>query len=148
MGVADFVTLAVHEHLPTFDRCRAICPRIDSQRAIIAVEIAGVSVAFLVAMVVALLFFTAHLHALFLLEGQVQLLQAETRVFVIDAAYGTAVTASGVWVMDVAVLAGPLARAVAKVIARFVDASRFRMFAWIAEALVHGIDFAVDARET
>lgn len=52
--VALLIALAVHEDAPALWRC-AIGPRIDAQRAIVAIEIAGVRVALLVAHPVALL---------------------------------------------------------------------------------------------
>jgi len=38
--VALHVTFTVHEHLPAADGCRAVAPRIDTQRTVIAIKIA------------------------------------------------------------------------------------------------------------
>lgn len=141
--VAYLVANPVHKDIPAVDRRRTVTPWINTERTIIAVEVASVSIALLVTMMIAGFLAATVLHALLALVFQVEIVGVCDLGHVNVGPAEHAATISRV--VDLAVLAGPLGWAVARVIANQVFADRVRLLAGIARALVSRVYLAVRA---
>lgn len=139
--VANLVANVVHENVPTVDRSSAITPRINTQGTVISVEVASVSVTFLVTMVVTRLLFASVLNAFFSLQFQIKIVRVHG--FRDVRARTAKDTSSVVRIVNFAVLTGPLGWAIASVIAKKVFANGIGLLARITGAFVSGVYLAV-----
>lgn len=139
--IADLVAHAIHEHVPAVDRRGTVAPRIDAERTIVAVEIAGIPIALLVAVMIAGFLAAAIFDALLALTFQVKVIGIRDfgYVNVRSAEYAATI----ILVIDLAVLAGPLGRAVTRVIADQILANCIWLLARVARAFVPSVDLAV-----
>lgn len=142
--VADHVALPVPEHVPTVDGGGAVAPRVDPQRAVVAVVVTLVRVALLVAVAVARLLPTP-IHQALLPLPLLDLRDAVGRRTLGDAlVVGPADAGAEVLVVGVAVLAAPRRGTVADVVAQTVLTDAV-VLARIADALVVRVELAVGA---
>jgi len=139
--VANFVAYAIHEYVPAVDGCGTVAPWVDAERAVIAIEVAGIPIALLIAVMIAGFLVAAILDTFLAFAFQVEV------VGICDLGYvdiGSAEHAATVSrVIDLAVLAGPLGRAIARVIADQVFANRIRLLARITRAFVPRVHFTM-----
>ena len=143
--VADLVAYAVHKHVPAvYGRC-AVSPGIDTQRAVIAVKVAGVSVTFFVTPVVTRLFLAFVLNALLFLALEVQVVGVHY-VLAGDTVSAAEYAAAVVRVVDLAILAGPLDRAIAGIVSHQILAHCLRLLTRIAQTLIARVNLAVGSR--
>lgn len=139
--VADLVAHVVHEHVPAVDGRGAVAPRIDTQRAVVAVEVAGISVALLITVMVAGFFLAAVLDALLALTLQIDIICADDlgHVRIWPAEHASPV----IRIVDLAILTCPLGWAVTGVVANQVLADGVGLLARVTRALVPCVHLAV-----
>jgi len=144
--IADFVAYAIHEYIPAIDKCSTVAPWIDAERAIITIEVAGIPIAFFIAVMIAGFFVAAILDTFLAFAFQIEIIGIYDFGYInIGSAEHTATVSR---VIDLAVLAGPLGRAIARVIADQVFANRVRLLAWITRALVPSVHFTMRTSST
>lgn len=145
--VALLIAFAVHEDAPALWR-RAIGPRIDAQRAIVAIEVAGIRVALLIAHSVALLLRAAACLAHLALLLQVRIVFATSNAASTAHTIGIAIGHTGAhiaWIVDLATFARPLAGAEALIVAKQILTGS-TLQAWIGLAFIHGVHLAMSSR--
>lgn len=145
--VALLIAFAVHEDAPALWR-RAIGPRIDAQRAIVAIKVARVRVALLIAHPVALLLRAAACLAHLALLLQVRIVLATSNAASTAGAICIAIGHTGAhiaWIIDLTTFARPFAWAEALIVPKEILTGG-TLQARIGLAFIHGVHLTMSSR--